>query len=85
MSLLTNIVGFTATVVGTCLMLPQLIKAIRTKKMNDVSSGMIAAYIANCFLWDFYGILIGSVPLILCNSIALCIAVAQAFLKRKYG
>ncbi len=85
MILLTNIVGFTATVVGTCLMMPQLIKAIRTKRMHDVSGGMIAAYIANCFLWDLYGILIGSIPLILCNSIALCIAVTQAFLKRKYG
>lgn len=82
--LLTNIVGYTATVVGTLLMVPQVVRAIRTKHMKDVSGAMIAAYVLNCFLWGLYGILIGAIPVIVCNGIALVIGIVQAGLKRRY-
>jgi MtN3 and saliva related transmembrane protein len=80
----TDIVGYAATVVGTFLMIPQVVRAIRTKHMGDVSGMMIGVYILNCVLWDIYGILIGAIPMILCNSIALVIGIVQAVLKRRY-
>lgn len=85
MSILTNVIGYLAAIVGTFLMMPQVIRAIRTKHMKDVSMGMLVAYIVNCALWDMYGILLGAMPMILCNSIALVIGVWQVVLKRKYG
>ncbi len=82
--LLTNLIGYAATVVGTFLMMPQVVRAIRTKHMGDVSSVMIVAYIVNCILWLAYGFLLASIPLMLCNGTALIIAIVQAILKRKY-
>ena len=42
--LITGIVGFSAAVVGTILMLPQIIKTIKTKKVDDLASGMLWLY-----------------------------------------
>jgi uncharacterized protein with PQ loop repeat len=47
MDVLTNVIGYAAATVGTFLMIPQVIKAIRTKHMRDVSMWMIVAYIVN--------------------------------------
>jgi MtN3 and saliva related transmembrane protein len=83
--MITDLVGYAAAVVGTVLMLPQVISAIKTKSMKDVSMGMLVAYIVNCTLWDLYGILLAATPMILCNSIALLIGVWQLALKKRYG
>ncbi len=83
--LITEIIGYTATVIGTCLMLPQVIKSIQTKRVHDLSYLMIILYFLNCLLWATYGILIWAVPLIVCNSIALIISIFQIGLKMKYG
>jgi MtN3 and saliva related transmembrane protein len=85
MMAMADIVGYAATVVGTFLMVPQVVRAIRTKHMGDVSGMMIGAYVLNCTLWGLYGALIGAVPVMLCNGIALVIGIIQAGLKRKYG
>lgn len=85
MNILTETIGYLAATIGTLLMLPQVVKAIRTKHMRDVSGLMIFAYIVNCVLWDAYGILIGAIPMILCNTVALGIGLFQAYLKKKYG
>jgi MtN3 and saliva related transmembrane protein len=77
--MITDLVGYTV------LMLPQVISAIKTKSMKDVSMGMLVAYIVNCTLWDLYGILLAATPMILCNSIALLIGVWQLALKKRYG
>ena len=82
--LFTNIVSYTAAVVGTSLMLPQIIKSWGTKKMEDVSFGMIILYFFNCLLWLIYGILITAWPAVLANGIALVISIFQIVLKMKY-
>ena len=85
MELFTEIIGFAAAVVGTSLMLPQVIKSIKTRKVGDVSAGMLFLYFFNCLLWLIYGLLINAWPVIVCNFIALIISVTQLILKYKYG
>lgn len=80
----TNIIGYTAVVVGTSLMLPQVWKAWKTKRVEDLSMGMVILYFFNCLLWLLYGLLLAASPLILANSIALIISIAQVILKLKY-
>jgi MtN3 and saliva related transmembrane protein len=82
---LTNLIGYPAAVVGTFLMVPQLVKSLRVKHMDDVSGIMLGMYVLNCALWLSYGILLHAAPLILCNAIALCIGVFQMGLKWKYS
>ncbi len=85
MNIFTNIIGYLAALVGTFLMVPQLIRAMRTKHMGDVSAIMLWAYLLNCTLWSIYGTLLWAVPMMVCNYIAIGIAIWQLILKRKYG
>lgn len=82
--MLINIIGYTAVAVGTSLMLPQVIKAWKTKRVEDLSFGMVVLYFFNCLLWLLYGLLIAALPVIVANSIALVISIAQVILKLKY-
>jgi MtN3 and saliva related transmembrane protein len=84
MEVLKNIIGFSASIVGVSVMLPQVYKSIRTKSVSDISWGMLVLFLLNCFLWLIYGIILFAIPLIITNSISLCIGVLQIFLKIKY-
>ncbi|MDO8522270.1 MAG: SemiSWEET family transporter [bacterium] len=81
----TTIVGYLATATGTCLMLPQFYKTLKTKSVKDVSWGMLIVYFFNCIFWLTYGLLLGAIPIILTNAIALVISIAQVFLQVKYS
>lgn len=83
-NIITEIVGYSAAVIGTSLMLPQVIKSLRTKEVGDISFAMLVLYFLNCLLWATYGILIYAIPVIICNVIALVISVVQITLKIKY-
>jgi len=83
--MLTTIVGYLATATGTCLMLPQFYKTLKTKSVKDVSWGMLIVYLFNCIFWLTYGLLLGATPIILTNSIALIISIAQIILQVKYS
>jgi MtN3 and saliva related transmembrane protein len=84
MELLTAIVGYAAAVFGTALMMPQVYKSIKTKRVDDISMVMLIVYVVNCSLWGAYGILLNAMPVILCNSAALAIGIFQTILKVKY-
>ncbi len=81
----TEIIGYIAAVIGTVLMVPQVIKSIQTKSAKDVSALMLGAYLVQCVLWSIYGFSIKAPPVYLCNMIAFCIGVVQVGLKVKYA
>jgi MtN3 and saliva related transmembrane protein len=81
---MADVIWYLATAVWTFLMLPQVIKSFKTKTMKDISRWMIMMYIGNCGLRLMYGFLIHSIPLMLCNFIALIIGILQLILKIKY-
>ena len=85
MPLLTEVIGFAAATVGSVIMLPQVIKTLRTRKADDLSLIMIILLIVNCVLWISYGTLILSWPVIVCNSIALVVISLQLVLKIRYS
>ena len=80
----TTIIGYIATVVGTCLMLPQVIKLWKTRSAKDLSLGMVFLYFFNCLLWLIYGILIVAAPVIIANGIGLAISIVQVILELKH-
>ena len=83
--IITDLIGYAAVVVGTSLMLPQVVKSFRTKKMGDVSLGTVALYFFNCLLWLIYSWLIRAWPPVVANAIGLAISVVQIRLKMLYG
>ena len=83
-SILTETIGYLAAFFGTVLMLPQVYKSFKTKQVKDISLFMVIIYIINCALWEFYGWLIDSNPIILCNLVAILIGWIQLYMKIKY-
>jgi MtN3 and saliva related transmembrane protein len=85
MQTLTTIIGFAATVVGTVLMLPQVIRSWRTRQVDDLSLSMVLLYVLNCALWLVYGCLVAAPPVIVANSAGLMISIVQLVLKIRYA
>ena len=83
--MLTTIVGYLATVTGTCVMLPQVYKTFKTKSVEDVSWGMLIIYLFNGVFWLTYGLLLGATPLIVTNALALIICTTQITLQVRYS
>lgn len=81
---ITDIIGYLAAIFGTSIMLPQVLKTLKTKRVKDLSTTMLVVYIINCTLWEVYGLLIDSMPIIACNLAALTIGVFQFVLKHRY-
>ena len=84
-AIITDLVGYVAVVVGTSLMVPQVVKSFRTKKMDDVSFGTVALYFFNCLLWLIYSWMIRAWPPVIANAMGLAISVVQIRLKMLYG
>jgi len=83
--LIVQVVGYAAAAVGTSLMVPQLVRSLRTKRMDDISIYMLLLYLVNGCLWTAYGWMIASYPVVVCNVIALFIAVWLIVLKIRYS
>lgn len=77
-------IGYLAAVVGSILMLPQVIRSWRTRAVDDLSFSMVWLYVTNCALWLAYGLLAGLPPVWLTNAAALVISLVQLGLKIRY-
>jgi MtN3 and saliva related transmembrane protein len=84
-SFISEMIGYAAAFFGTILMLPQVYKTYRTRQVKDISLIMLVIYIVNCTLWGIYGFHLRSVPMLLCNGIALCIGLLMITMKIAYS
>ncbi|MHB8256890.1 MAG: SemiSWEET transporter [Acidiferrobacterales bacterium] len=79
-----NVFGSLAGTLTTVAFLPQAIKTWKTRSAGDISLGMFTLFAAGVFLWIVYGIGIGSVPVIIANTITFVLAVTILVFKIKY-
>ena len=79
-----DIIGFIGGALTTLALVPQAVKAWRTKHTRDISIWWILTLTIGVFLWLVYGILIGSFPLIATNVATLILAVIVLILKLRY-
>ncbi|MGC1471927.1 MAG: SemiSWEET transporter [Psychroserpens sp.] len=63
-------IGTLAGLLTTIAVLPQIYKAITTKKVNDVSPFMYVILCCGVGLWTVYGIMKSDWPIILTNGIS---------------
>lgn len=66
-TIIINALGFIAAILTTCGFIPQLVKIIKTKSVQDISFDMFAMFLAGVICWLIYGILIKSPPVIIAN------------------
>lgn len=80
----TIILGYIATFLINIAYVPQVVKTIRTKNVEGLSLVMFAILILAGILWIIYGVLLDSLPLIICNSINVIQSCILLFYKLKY-
>ncbi|MBC7555462.1 MAG: SemiSWEET transporter [Chryseobacterium sp.] len=68
-----NILGLVAGGITSVAMVPQLIKVLKEKDVEDLSILMICTLIAGLSLWVLYGFLKDELPIILSNAFAVLI------------
>lgn len=78
------ILGLLAGTICTISFLPQVIKAFRTKRTQDISLITFLFLSIGVFIWLIYGILIQQLPVILANTATLFLTVSILILKIKY-
>lgn len=82
-----NILGIVAGVLTSISMVPQLIKVIREKNVEDISWVMLLVLISGLSLWVWYGFLKNEIPIIFSNSFAvilnICLFICYLIYKKK--
>ena len=81
----TVVLGLAAGVCTTVAVVPQIRKAWKTKKVEDVSPGMFTILIVGVFLWIVYGITQKDMPIIVTNGVSLALNGVMLFLMLRYG
>lgn len=85
MDFLLYIIGFMATAFTVSSTVPQIRKAIRIKKSDDVSIRFILLLIAGLSLWVIYGIGKYDIVIIIGNTIAVALNTFMLILKIIYS
>ena len=78
-------IGFVATGFAVSSTVPQISKALRTKKSDDISLRFIVVLIIGLSFWVIYGIGKRDVVLIIGNSIAVLLNTILLILKIRYS
>jgi MtN3 and saliva related transmembrane protein len=74
-----------ATVFAVSSSIPQIIKALKTRKTDDVSIWLVVVLIIGLSLWVIYGVGINDLLVSIANSIAVAINTFLLILKIKYS
>jgi MtN3 and saliva related transmembrane protein len=80
-----TIIGLIAASLTTMSFVPQAIQVIRTRDTKGLSLTMYILFTCGIILWLTYGILIWDMPIILCNTITLVLALTILSMKIKHG
>ncbi len=76
--------GFAAGTLTTIAFVPQVARMVRLRHAEDLSWWMFAIFSAGTLLWLWYGIRLGSRPVILANVATLALLSAIVVLKWRY-
>lgn len=78
---LNGLIGYAAAFLTTVAFVPQVYRSWRTRDLSGISLPMYALFTGGVALWFVYGILIGSLPVILANGITLLLSSLVLMLK----
>lgn len=79
-----EMIGIIAATITSFGAFPQLVKAYRTKKAEDLSYGLVLFLVIGVSLWLTYGVMINSIPVILESLVSLSLIMAILILKIVY-
>jgi MtN3 and saliva related transmembrane protein len=79
-----DLLGYAAGAMTTASFLPQAVKTLRTRRTGDISLAMYVIFTMGISSWLAYGLLIGSWPVVLANSLTLVLALAILCMKLSF-
>lgn len=80
-----EIVGSIAAFFTTIAFVPQVIQTWKSKHARDLSLGMFSTFTIGVVLWLIYGLLIGSWPIIIANTVTVGLAGTILYFKLRFG
>ena len=83
-NIIVELVGYVSAVLTTAAYIPQALRTIRTKKTHDISLNMYILMFTGVSGWLAYGFFLKSIPMLIANSITLCLIFTIIILKIKY-
>ena len=79
-----EIIGYAAAALTMFGFIPQMVKMLRTKSVDDVSLVMMVQMGLGVFLWMIYGLHLKNSPLIVANVVSLTTLVLGLFVYFRY-
>jgi MtN3 and saliva related transmembrane protein len=80
-----ELLGYAAGTLTTIAFVPQVLKVLKTRSTADISLGMFVIFTAGVILWEIYGLLLGSWPIIVANLVTLVLSGTILALKLRHG
>jgi len=77
---MVSIIGGLAGILTTVAIIPQIIKALRTNQVDDISPVFLSILIIGLGLWVSYGLLIQDYPIIITNGVSFLLNGLMLFL-----
>lgn len=84
MNIFGELIGYFAGICMAVSFLPQAIKTCRTKDVSGFSLGTYVIYNLGVISWVIYGAYLGSVQMVVFNSLCLCFSLPILFMVIKY-
>lgn len=78
-------IGSIAATLTTASFIPQVWRVWHSRHTADISLGMYILFTIGVGLWLVYGIMLGSLPIIIANSITFLLAGAVLVMKLRFG
>lgn len=78
------ILGLLASLLIAFSQIPQLFQIIKSKDTAALSLPTYIVLASGCILWLIYGLILGDIPMIICNSTTLIITLTILSYKLKY-
>jgi MtN3 and saliva related transmembrane protein len=82
---LISILGILASIFSLSSTVPQIVKGLKTKKMDDLSVWLILSLIVGLSLWVIYGIGRSDIVIIGGNMVGVSLNLVLLFLKFRYS
>ncbi len=79
-----EIIGYIGAICTTFCFLPQVIKAVKTKELDDFSWIYLFVLCIGISLWIIYGLAIRNMVIIIANTITLLFVLSLLIMKKYY-
>ena len=76
--------GYVAATLTTLAFVPQAVKTIRSRDTRSISLGMYVVFTVGILFWLAYGIALGSLPMIVSNTVTFALSATILGLKLRY-